>query len=157
MKKFRSPVTALLWSFTIPGFGQLYNQDYLVGLTLIFLEFLINVKANLNLVILLSFQGQCLEAIKAANFQWLLFYPCVYCYSLWQAFNRALEINRSQEKTQEYNYRSHYTCLFTGSAMGGTLGVIYSFNIGPVWGGIIGMAVGALCGLMIEKSARRRI
>lgn len=155
MKKHRSPGAALLWSLTIPGFGQLYNRDYLVGLILIVLEFLINVKANLNLVIFFSCRGQYLESIKAADLQWLLFYPCVYCFSLWHAYNRAIEINHELEKSNEDHYRISYTGLFIGSAMGGTLGVIYSFTIGPVWGGIAGMAVGGLLGLILERSIGR--
>jgi TM2 domain-containing membrane protein YozV len=33
----------LLWSIALPGFGQFLNGKYVKGLTLLFLEFLVNV------------------------------------------------------------------------------------------------------------------
>jgi len=147
---------ALLWSITIPGFGQLYNGDYVIGLVLVLLEFVINVKANLNLAILYSFRGECLQAANIANFQWVLFYPCVYCFSLWQAYNQAIETNRTNNNSTVNNYYTYYNGVFVGAAMGGTLGVIYSFSLGPILGGLAGMAAGALVGLVIEKNIKKR-
>jgi hypothetical protein len=49
------------------------------------LEFLINVQANFNQVILLSFHGKIEDAIKHADYQWLMFYPCLYFFSMWDA------------------------------------------------------------------------
>ncbi|MEN6326055.1 MAG: hypothetical protein ABFD18_07615 [Syntrophomonas sp.] len=146
----RSPWMALLWSLTIPGFGQLYNGDYLIGLALVLLEFIINVKSNLNLTILYSFRGQYLQATQIADFQWLLFYPCVYSFSLWQAYNKAKEINYISGKDKAVNLKTYGNGIFIGSAMGGTLGVIYGYGIGPVLGGLAGMAVGALVGVVID-------
>jgi hypothetical protein len=140
---------------TIPGFGQLYNRDYLVGLLLVFLEFVINVKAKINLAILFSFHGQFLQASQVADFQWLLFYPCVYSFSLWQAYNKAAEINLAAETTDVERPRTYYSGAFIGCAMGGTLGVIYCCGIGPIFGGIAGMMAGSLIGLIIEKYIKR--
>ncbi|MEA4926475.1 MAG: hypothetical protein VB084_14355 [Syntrophomonadaceae bacterium] len=149
--RYRSARMALLWSMTIPGFGQLYNGDYLVGLLLVLLEFAINVKANLNLAIFYSFQGDCLQAARIANLQWMLFYPCVYAFSLWQAYNQAMDNNRLHDKPAGTKSHTYYNGVFVGAAMIGTLGVIYSSNIGPVFGGLAGMALGALLGWGIEK------
>ncbi|WP_423751949.1 DUF5683 domain-containing protein [Heliobacterium chlorum] len=46
---------AALWSTVIPGFGQIYNREYLKGFILIFLEILINNFSNLNESIFLRF------------------------------------------------------------------------------------------------------
>jgi hypothetical protein len=40
----------------------------------------INVKANFNEIIQLSFMGQIDAAIVQTNFQWLMFYPCLYFF-----------------------------------------------------------------------------
>jgi hypothetical protein len=157
IKKNRSPGMALLWSIAIPGFGQLYNGDYLIGLLLVFLEFLINVNANINLAILFSFHGQFLQANQVANLQWLLFYPCVYSFSVWQAYNKAVEINLATETTNVEPSRTYYSAMFIGWAMGGTLGVIYCYGIGPIFGGIAGMMAGTLIGTLIERSIRRQL
>ncbi len=70
----------LLWSIALPGFGQLLNRQYLKGILLIALELLVNVQANFNEVILLSFFGETQEAVQQANYGWLMFYPCLYVY-----------------------------------------------------------------------------
>lgn len=48
-RQYKSPYAALFWSCVLPGFGQFYNKDYIVGAVLIVLEFLINLNSNLNL------------------------------------------------------------------------------------------------------------
>lgn len=80
----------ILWSVAIPGLGQLLNGKIIKGILLIPLEFLINVYSHLNIVIMFSFQGRILDATKAANYQWLMFfYPCVYMYAIWNAYKDA--------------------------------------------------------------------
>jgi hypothetical protein len=44
-------IEVLLWSIALPGFGQILNGNFLKGLLLIGLEFMINVQSNLNEVI----------------------------------------------------------------------------------------------------------
>jgi hypothetical protein len=149
MKINRSPVVALLWSICIPGFGQLYNRDYIIGLLLVVLEIIINVKASLNLAILYSFRGQLLLSSQIVDYQWLLFYPCVYVYSVWQAYNQAQILNLPPQV--DYVAISRYSGALIGGAMGGTLGIIYIVTLGPIFGGILGMALGAAAGHMIEK------
>lgn len=153
MRKYRSPLISALWSVAIPGFGQLYIGDYLIGVLLVILELIINAKANLNLSILYSFRGQFQNAVTAANLQWILFYPCIYTYSIWQAYNRALEINcgLSQSEEDRKFADTKYSGLFIGGAMGGTLGVIYCYRFGPVFCGIIGGLIGGLLGAIIER------
>jgi hypothetical protein len=53
------------------------------------LEFLINVQAHFNEIIIYSFQGEIENAIVQANYQWLMFYPCVYFFSMWDAWKDA--------------------------------------------------------------------
>lgn len=146
-----------LWSVAIPGFGQLYIGDYLIGVLLVILEVLINVKASLNLSILYSFRGQFQNAAEVADLQWLLFYPCIYTYSIWQAYNRAMEINHGLSKAEEDRVftNTKYSGFFVGCAMGGTLGVIYSYGIGPIFCGILGGVIGGLLGSMVKIFSER--
>jgi TM2 domain-containing membrane protein YozV len=53
----------LLWSIALPGFGQFLNGKLIKGIVFVFLEFLINVNANFNVVIISSFQGEIEKAI----------------------------------------------------------------------------------------------
>jgi len=155
--KYRSPWIAVLWSICIPGFGQFYNRDFLVGLTLLFLEFLINVNANLNLAIFYSFRGSFPQVYQVSNIQWLLFYPCVYAFAAWQAYNKAIEINNNlNDDSNEPNRRTRLNGFFAGFAMGGTLGVIYNGSIGYVFSGILGGFLGAVTGSIIEVIITQR-
>src|SRR4051794_40670523 len=74
------------WCIALPGFGQFLNGKYLKGVILIFLEFLVNVQANFNEIIILSFHGDIERAIIQTDYQWLMFYPCLYFYAIWDAF-----------------------------------------------------------------------
>jgi hypothetical protein len=80
---------ALFWSIALPGFGQFLNGKYIKGVILIFLEFLVNDQANFNEVIILSFHGEIEKAIIQADYQWLMFYPCLYFFAIWDAFKDA--------------------------------------------------------------------
>lgn len=80
---------AAAWSAAVPGFGQLVNRKYIKGLTLIALELLINVKSGLNTIIICSFHGQTREAVNSTDYQWLMFYPCLYLFAVWDAYSDA--------------------------------------------------------------------
>lgn len=67
-RPYKSPNAAMLWSLVLPGFGQLYNKNYFIGIILLVLEFLINLKSHLNLVLVNTFNGDLLDAHESANY-----------------------------------------------------------------------------------------
>ena len=81
-----NPYEKLLWSIALPGFGQLLNGKYIKGILFIFLEIIINVQGSFNEIIMSIFQGEIENAVVQANYQWLMFYPCLYFYAMWDAF-----------------------------------------------------------------------
>ncbi|MED3554337.1 hypothetical protein [Cytobacillus praedii] len=137
---------AILWSIALPGFAQLLNRKFLKGIVFIFLEFLINVNSHFNMVILYSFQGNITEAIEATNYQWLMFYPCLYMFAMWDAYKDA------KGETTPYSY-----IPFVFGAYFVTIGLIYSPSfklgqilIGPVWLPILALIPGLLVGNFIK-------
>jgi hypothetical protein len=74
----------ILWRLALPGFAQLLNRKYIKGILFTGLEFLVNVQANFNHAILLSFHGENKKAIEITNYQWLMFYPCLYFFAIWE-------------------------------------------------------------------------
>ena len=129
-----------------------------MGLTLLVLEFVINARSNLNLAIYHSFRGSFPQVYQVSNVQWLLFYPCVYAFAAWQAFNKAFEINNNlNNEDNEPNRRTRLNGFFAGFAMGGTLGVIFNGSIGYILSGILGGFTGAIIGLMIEGIIIKRM
>lgn len=141
----------MLWSIAIPGFGQFLNGKYLKGIILIFLEVLINVKANINTIIVSSFYGQTELAVSQANYQWLMFYPCVYIYSIYDAYKDGSE-----------SIPPFIALPFAIAAYVETIGVIYSRTfriygvlIGPIFLPMvcifIGLGIGFIMRFLILK------
>lgn len=137
----------ILWSIALPGLGQLLNGKLLKGLIFIVLEFLINTGSNLNEIIILSFQGENLQAVENTNYKWLMFYPCIYMYAIWDACKDSGGLKRP-----------FAFIPFVFSAYMGTIGVIYSpvfiwkgALLGPLWLTILCFITGLLAGIVIQQ------
>ncbi|UOR12640.1 hypothetical protein [Halobacillus amylolyticus] len=149
----KDAIEKLLWSIALPGFGQLLNGKYIKGIVLIFLEFLINVQGNFNKVILLSFHGEMEKAIQQADFQWLMFYPCLYFFAMWDAYKDA------------GGGKKPYSFLpFVFSAYFVTVGTIYSSKLtlfsvllGPIWLPILCVIPGLLVGFLLQRILRKKL
>jgi hypothetical protein len=140
-------IEKLLWSIALPGIAQLLNGKYIKGIILIILEVIVNVKSNLNLAIMFSFHGDIVTAIEKTNYQWLMFYPCLYFFAMWDA------IKDAKGRTSPFNFLP-----FVIAAYFVTIGLIYSSKIkifgillGPVFLPIIFTIPGMLIGFLIFK------
>jgi hypothetical protein len=139
-------VEKVFWSIAFPGFGQILNGKLIKGFVFIFLECLININANLNEVIVFSFIGDFNQAIEKTNYEWIMFYPCIYSFAIWDSYRDA------GGGKSLYSFLPTVFCAYFG-----TLGVTFSpiFKIfdtmpGPVILGLIGMAGGALLGWITQ-------
>ena len=137
---------AILWSIALPGFGQLLNGQLIKGLTFILLEFLINTKSSFNHAILYSFLGQINKAFEVVNYQWLMFYPCVYMFAMYDAY---------KSSTPNPPYLSFLP--FASSAYTVTVGLMYSSKLhvggvllGPIWLPIIFLVPGLILGFLVR-------
>ncbi|NIK69965.1 hypothetical protein EV294_103225 [Paenibacillus sp. BK033] len=140
-----SRIEALLWSIALPGFGQLLNGRYVKGILLISLEFLINLKSHLNGAIVTSFHGD-IPTVEPTCMEWLMFYPCVYMFGIWDAYKDAGE---------ELNPNTVFPFAF--GAFFGTVGVVFSKGfLGAVWLGLIGIGVGVIIGIGLFTILRKR-
>jgi hypothetical protein len=142
----------IFWSIVLPGFGQILNGKILKGLLLIGLEFLINVQANFNEAIIYSFHGNIQTAIDRTNYQWLMFYPCIYMFSIWDAY-----------KDAGGGKKAFSFLPFVFAAYFITVGLIYSPKLkiigvllGPIWLPMLFLIIG-LCVGTILKSILTRI
>ncbi|MFD2210922.1 hypothetical protein ACFSMW_14520 [Virgibacillus halophilus] len=164
MKNRKSPITALLWSFVMSGFGQLYNRDYVIGFALLVFEVLLNLKSNLNLALKYTFQGHFLLAHQVTNFEWGLFYPSLWAFSMWQAYHHAKEINTDQGSSANIGL----TGMFLGMVVGMNVGLIIGTNkmrlfhmdnnvfASPVINGLFFGMIGALTGTFIQKKMEKK-
>lgn len=137
----------LFWSIALPGFGQLLNGKYIKGIIFITLEFLINVSSGFNEVIMLSFHGEINAAINQTNYGWLMFYPCVYMFAMWDAFRDA-----GGGRTSYSFFPFVFGAYFT------TVGLMYSSKIkifgvlwGPIWLSILFLCFGLAIGIALRE------
>jgi hypothetical protein len=140
-------IERLLWSIALPGFGQFLNQKYIKGIIIMILEFFINVQSNFNEAIRLSFLGKINEAVSVVNYQWLMFYPCLYFFAMWDAYK------------DTGGGKSPYAFLpFVFSAYFVTIGLMYSTELtifaiffGPIWLPILSVIPGVVVVLIIKE------
>jgi hypothetical protein len=142
----------LFWSIALPGFGQFLNRQYIKGIILLALEFLVNVQSHLNLVIVSSFHGDIQQAIDQSDYQWLMFYPCLYMFGIWDSYKNG---------GGELSPFSYLPCVL--AAFFATLGVIYSVTfriagvlLGPVWLPILFCFIGLGVGFLLMKWIRNQ-
>lgn len=146
LKKKSKKLEAVLWSVALPGFAQVLHRHYLKGFILIGLEILFNVMGNFNTIIVLSFNFEIEEAIAQTNYLWLMFYPCLYFFAIWDAYKDA------GGGTKPFAF---LPLVF--SAYFVTIGLIFSpqltffgFLIGPMWLPILFLPVGLIVGALIR-------
>jgi hypothetical protein len=140
-------IEKLLWSIALPGFAQLLNRKYIKGIIFIIFEVIVNVKSNFNSAIMFSFHGDIVTAIEKTNYQWLMFYPCLYFFAMWDA------IKDAKGKTPPFSF-----IPFVFAAYFVTIGLIYSSKIkifgillGPVFLPILFTIPGLFIGFLILK------
>lgn len=136
---------AMLWSIAFPGLGQLRNGKLFKGVLLLVLELLINAKSHLNMVILHSFNGNIRDTIAYTDYQWIMFYPCIYMFGIWDAY-----------KDAGGGTKPYAVLPFAFGAFCGTVGVIFSQRwLGAMWLGLCGLAVGIALGFALQRAFRR--
>lgn len=141
-----SKLEAIMWSIALPGFSQLLMKKYWKGTLFVILEFIINVNSHFNSAIMQSFLWNIDSAIKIIDYQWIMFYPCLYMFAMWDAYKAVM------------NNEDEYAFLpFVFSAYFVTIGVMFSEKIrlfgvlfGPVFLPILSLVPGIICGYLIK-------
>lgn len=90
IKKTLTKLEAVMWSIALPGFAQLLTGNLVKGIFFVILEFLVNVNSNFNKGIMYSFLGETEKAMYVMDFQWLMFYPCLYMFAMWDAYKSVM-------------------------------------------------------------------
>ncbi len=147
MKSSITKLEGILWSIALPGFPQLLVGLWLKGALFVILEIIINVQSNFNLGIMYSFLGETHRAASVIDYQWLMFYPCLYMFAMWDAYKLA------EGSKSKYSFFP-----FVVSAYMVTVGLMYSPKvyilgkfIGPIFLPILFVIPGILIGLLIRS------
>ncbi|WP_421384268.1 hypothetical protein ACOJQI_06645 [Bacillus salacetis] len=147
-----SKLEAILWSIALPGFPQLLKNSLVKGIFFVALEFLINVQSNFNEGIRLSFLGETRLAAEVINYQWLMFYPCLYMFAMWDAFKSA------EGERDKYSFLPFVCTAYTV-----TTGLMLSprifikeIFIGPIFFPMLCVLPGVGAGLLLKYFLQRR-
>jgi len=151
MKKI-SGLEVIFWSIAFPGFGHLVAGYYLKGIFFVLLEFLINVQSGFNQAIRYSFLGEMDLAFHAIDYQWLMFYPCVYMFALWDSY-RLVSENIEKYSFFPYVFGAYFLTVGTMIATGVKFGDI---SLGPVFFPMISLIPGILTGYLIKVAVDRK-
>jgi hypothetical protein len=145
MKKM-GRLEAVLWNIAFPGFSQLLSGQYIKGILFVFLEFLINSKSQFNLAIMYSFIGEMERAYSVLNYQWIMFYPCVYMFAIWDAYRFAMP---EDEKLSflPFVFSAYFV---TVGIMYSTKMTIFKMNIGPIFLPILFLLPGLISGFLMK-------
>lgn len=148
MNRYQKPgkLEVVLWNIALPGFSQILSGQVFKGIFFVLSEMVINLYSNFNTIIMYSFLGEFDKAITAANYQWLMFYPCFYMFSLWDAYRFAMP---------ETERRSYLPFVF--GAFFVTFGLmispkfeLFGVLLGPVFLPMLFLIPGLLIGFIIR-------
>ncbi|MCM3163541.1 hypothetical protein KDJ21_017575 [Metabacillus litoralis] len=81
---------SIMWNIALPGFSQILTGHYIKGILFILSEVIINLNSHFNLAIMFSFLGEFEKAYSVTNYQWLLFYSCLYFFAMWDGYRTAM-------------------------------------------------------------------
>ncbi|MDC3412931.1 hypothetical protein [Terrihalobacillus insolitus] len=97
----RIPWVGIFWSVLFPGLGHLYAHQLLQGLTLILFTVVITAITQLGDLVLLTLTTQ-FEKIQYVNYQWLMFLPSFYFFSIYDAYSHINSLNNLFKEEQTH-------------------------------------------------------
>jgi hypothetical protein len=98
-----NPWVAAAWSALLPGFGHIYNMKAVKSVVILIWTLAIIHFSHVNKAIIATFTGEQLKAGALVNYQWLLFFPSVYIFSIWDAYCDAVEMNKLFAEEQSHH------------------------------------------------------
>ncbi len=147
IKKKLTKLEAVMWSIALPGFAQLLTGNLVKGILFVLLEFLVNVQSNFNKGIMYSFLGETGMAMQVMDYQWLMFYPCLYMFAMWDAYRSVMP---EDEKITFLPFVFSAYFVTVGLMISPKINILGIFP-GPVFLPMMFVIPGVLVGLMIRK------
>ncbi|TYR73149.1 hypothetical protein FZC79_19795 [Rossellomorea vietnamensis] len=104
----RNPVMSVIWSLFVPGLGQLYIHRILTAFFVIIWVVTFSYFSHGLEAISLLFLGKVQEATSVLKPEWLLFFPSIYGFSVYDSYINTVENNKLYEKEQRKYLKEHY-------------------------------------------------
>ncbi|WP_175987279.1 hypothetical protein [Bacillus sp. Marseille-Q1617] len=104
----RNPVMAVLWSAFIPGLGQLYIHRIVTAFFVIIWTVLFFYYSHGLEAISLLFLGEIKLATAVVKSDWLLFFPSLYGFAVFDSYSNTIENNKLYDKVQRKYFVERY-------------------------------------------------
>ncbi len=104
----KSPGIAALWSVILPGTGQLYCRRGVTGLVILAGWITASCFSNFFEALYFTLNGSFSQALNAADPEWLLFMPSIFCFAFYDAYEVAVEYNMLFDREQFSFLKGNY-------------------------------------------------
>lgn len=104
----RKPWVALVWSVLFPGLGHLYLHNVISGFFIFIYTVGLCYYGNILLGIQYSMLGEFGRAKEVLEMQWVLYFPSIYLFIIYDSYVSAVENNKLFEKEMSYYLRNKY-------------------------------------------------
>ena len=104
----KNPFIIAWWSAAFPGYGHLALGYNFIGVILILHESIINTLSGLNTAIFYSFIGEFSMAKQSLEIRWLLAYIPPYLFSIWDSYQRTVQLNEDSIIAHQRGYQIVY-------------------------------------------------
>lgn len=104
----RNPWVAVAWSAFVPGAGHLYTMTIIPAVFLMIGGAVIVYFSHILPAVHYSMLGQFGLARQVVDWQWLLNVPSFYCFAIYDAYVKTVEINKIFDQEQAQFLINHY-------------------------------------------------
>lgn len=104
----RKPWLAAAWSFLLPGLGDLYIHKVITGLFFVAWTITVIYFSNILQAVHFTMVGDFHQARDVIQLQWMLFFPPIYGFEIYESYVTAVEANKLFEKEQSHWLRTNY-------------------------------------------------
>ncbi|WP_433750891.1 hypothetical protein [Falsibacillus pallidus] len=117
----RKPFLSVIWSMFMPGLGQLYIHRIATAFFIIVWTVVFFFQSHELEAIQLLFMGDVAGSTKVLDEEWLLFFPSIYGFSIFDSYMNTVENNKlfKQEQKQflKDNYQNKHFVVKKGSIL----------------------------------------
>ncbi|WP_035720744.1 hypothetical protein [Gracilibacillus boraciitolerans] len=104
----RNPILAVIWSLFVPGLGQLYIHRIVTAFFVIVWIVAFSYYSYGLQAISLLFLGEIQKATSVLKPEWLLFFPSIYGFAIYDSYVNTVENNKLYEKVQRKYLKVNY-------------------------------------------------
>ncbi|HEY3367489.1 MAG TPA: hypothetical protein VGK74_20730 [Symbiobacteriaceae bacterium] len=101
----RNPWMSVFLASFLGGAGHFYNFKMVKAIMLMGWHLLIWLNAGLDEAVVAMVRGDWLAAHQAIDYQWLLFFPSIHIFNIWNAYSDTVEMNKLFEEENAHFMR----------------------------------------------------